>query len=225
MNRGHWKPAISLVVLLVLSSAIGLLSRGNTSSAQSSTNAPVDEPPPKVADDPKAANPPRPAEPANNRVTAAPAAVVPQAGDNPKTATTPKVSAETGNATERRQLLETIGALIAAHCYQTYFNIGLLADGRAKGTYKDKDATKVLDSILSILGTVQKKLTALDKLALDVDDRASLAQMRELYGLLRRQADDLQSLWDNGREEDAARYENTRKDAWAAISKLLGVGR
>jgi hypothetical protein len=224
MNRGLWKPALSLVVLLALSSAIGLLSRGNTSSAQSSANAPVDEPASRVADVPKAANPPKLVEPAKT-ATAAPVVLAPQATENSKTATTPKVSAEAGNAAERRQLLETIGALIAAHCYQTYFNIGLLADGRAKGTYNDKDATKVLDSIFSILGTVEQKLTALDKLALDKDDRASLTQMKELSGLLRRQADDLQSLWDNGREEDAARYENTRKDAWAAISKLLGVGR
>jgi hypothetical protein len=121
--------------------------------------------------------------------------------------------------------LETIGALIAAHCYQTYFNIGLLADGRAKGIYNDRDANKILDSILSILATVDQKLTALDKLALEKEDRASLAQMRELSVLLRRQANDLQAVWDNGREDDAARYESSRKDAWAAISKLLGVGR
>ena len=101
----------------------------------------------------------------------------------------------------------------------------LLADGRAKGAYTDKDANRLLDSILSILGTVEQKITALDKLALDKDDRASLAQMRELSGLLRRQATHLQSLWDSGREEDAARYESIRKDAWAAISKLLGASR
>jgi hypothetical protein len=224
MNRGLWKPALPLVILLALTTAVGLLSRSNTSSAQSPMNAPVDEPASKVADVPKTATPPKTVEPAKP-VTAPPAAVTREAGENSRTATSPKVSAEAGNVAERRQLLETIGTLIAAHCYQSYFNIGLLADGRAKGTYNDKDANKLLDSILSILGTVEQKLTALDKLALDKDDRASLAQMRELSGLLRRQANDLQALWDSGREEDAARYESTRKDAWAAISKLLGVGR
>ena len=224
MNRGLWKPALSLVVLLSIATAVGLLSRGNTSSAQSPAAAPEDEPAPKVADDPQPASPPKTAEPAKP-VTSPRVSVAAQAGENTKTAATPKASTDAAIASERRQLLETIGALIAAHCYQTYFNIGLLADGRAKGTYNDKDALRVLDSILSILATVEQKLAALDKLALDKEDRASLAQMRELSHLLGRQANDLEALWDNGREEDAARYESTRKDAWAAISKLLGVGR
>ena len=220
MNRRLWKPALTLVVLLVLTTAIGLLSRGNTSSAQS----PVDEPAKPMPEGPKEYIPPKTVGPAK-AVPASPPAAASQAEESSKAATTPKVSAEGGTATERRQLLETIGALIAAHCYQTYFNIGLLADGRAKGIYNDRDANKVLDSVLSILATVDQKLTALDKLALEKEDRASLAQMRELSVLLRRQANDLQAVWDNGREDDAARYESSRKDAWAAISKLLGVGR
>jgi len=220
MNRRLWKPALTLVVLLILTTAIGLLSRGNTSSAQS----PADEPAKPMPVGPKEYIPPKTVEPAKAG-PASPSAAAPQAEEISKAATTPKVPAEGGTAAERRQLLETIGALVAAHCYQTYFNIGLLADGRAKGTYNDKDALRVLDSILSILATVEQKLAALDKLALDKEDRASLAQMRELSHLLGRQANDLEALWDNGREEDAARYESTRKDAWAAISKLLGVGR
>ena len=220
MNRRLWKPALTLVVLLVLTTAIGLLTRGNSSSAQS----PVDELAKPMPVGPKEYIPPKTVGPAK-AAPASPPAAASQAEESSKAATTPKVSAEGGTATERRQLLETIGALIAAHCYQTYFNIGLLADGRAKGIYNDRDANKVLDSVLSILATVDQKLTALDKLALEKEDRASLAQMRELSVLLRRQANDLQAVWDNGREDDAARYESSRKDAWAAISKLLGVGR
>jgi hypothetical protein len=224
MNRGLWKPALSLVVLLVLTSVITLLCRGNSSSAQSPESAAADEPAAKPVDVPKPVTPPKPVEPAKPAPASQPT-TAPQAVEPSKVAATPKASAEAGNAAERRLLLETVGALIAAHCWQTYFNIGLLADGRAKGIYNDKDANKVLDSILSIIGTVDRKLTALDKLALDKEDLTSLAQMRELSVLLRRQAEDLQSLWDNGREEDAARYESSRKDAWAGISKLLGVGR
>src|SRR5215472_16488111 len=220
MNRRLWKPALTLLVLLVLTTAIGLLSRGNSSSAQS----PVDEPAKPMPEGPKEYVPPTKVEPAKAG-PASPVAAAPQAEEIPRAATTPKVSAEGGTAAERRQLLETIGALIAAHCYQTYFNIGLLADGRAKGTYNDRDAAKVLDSILSILATVEQKLTALDKFPLEKEDRASLAQMRELSALLRRQANDLRAVWADGRDEDAVRYESSRKDAWAAISKLLGVGR
>jgi hypothetical protein len=224
MNRRLWKPALSLVVLLVLAGIVTLLCRGNNSPAQAPSNPPADEPAAKPADNPKPVSLPKTVEPAKPAADPQPAKAQ-QSAEPSKAVATPKASAEAGNAAERRQLLETVGTLIAAHCWQTYFNIGLLADGRAKGVYNDKDATKVLDSILSIIGTVDQKLTTLDKLALEKQDLTSLAQMRELSVFLRRQANDLQSLWDNGREEDAARYESSRKDAWAGISKLLGVGR
>jgi len=35
----------------------------------------------------------------------------------------------------------------------------------------------------------------------------------------------LQAYWDSGKEEDGAKYDNTRKDSWAAIGKLTGIGR
>ena len=224
MNRGLWKPALSLVVLLVLTSVVTLLCRGNSSSAQSPASDPADEPTAEPADVPKPVKPPKTVEQAKPAPAPQPT-TAPQAREPSKAAATPKALAVAGNAAERRQLLETVGALIAAHCWQTYFNIGLLADGRAKAIYNAKDANKILDSILSIIGTVDEKLTAIDRLALDKEDLTRLAKMRELSVLLRRQANNLQSLWDNGREEDAARYESSRKDAWAGISKLLGVGR
>jgi hypothetical protein len=219
MNPRLWKPALSLVILLSLTAAVGLFSLGSAGSAQSPAR-PAGQPPSRLPIGPK--EPAKPGEPAKDASEPLPPAAT---AENSKAAAAPSVSAEAGNAAERRQLLETIGALIAAHCYQTYFNIGLLADGRAKGVYNDKDATRVLDSIHSILGTVDQRLAALDKLALEKDDRAGLGQMRELSRLLRRQAEDLQAFWDNGREDDAVLYESSRKDSWAAISRLLGIGR
>ena len=129
------------------------------------------------------------------------------------------------SAQERRQLLETVGALTAAHCYQTYLNIGFIADGKAKGAYIDRDANKVLDSVLSLLNSVEHNLAALGKMDLDKQDRESLEQMRDLSALLRVQGKELQAYWDSGKEEDAAKYDNTRKDSWAAIAKLTGIGR
>jgi hypothetical protein len=132
---------------------------------------------------------------------------------------------ENPTAQDRRQLLETVGALTTAHCYQTYLNVGLLADGKAKGTYTDKDAHKVLDSVLSLLNSVDRKLAALGKIDLDKQDRDSLEQMRDLAALLRQQGKELEAFWDSGKDEDAARYESVRKDSWAAIGKLTGIGR
>ena len=224
MNRALWRPALVITVVLVLTTTSGFLLRGNTRSAPSSEVAAADEPAPRVADSPKAANPPKDDHPADAGDT--PKGVgTPPASQAPKVVATPKTGEDPKTAAERRQLLETIGVLTAAHCYQTYFNLGLLADGRAKGAYTDRDASRILDSVLSVLASVDQKLAALAKMELDKEDRASLDQMRELSALLRRQGKELESFWDNGREEDAVRYESVRKDSWAAISKLLGIGR
>ncbi|HEV2947962.1 MAG TPA: hypothetical protein VGX70_11325 [Gemmataceae bacterium] len=126
---------------------------------------------------------------------------------------------------DRRRLLETVGALTAAHCYQTYINIGLIADGKTKGTYSNQDAHQVLDSILSLQSSIDRNLASLTKLDLDKRDLESLEQMRDLSALLRQQGKDLKAFWDSGKEEDAARYDDTRKDSWAAIGRLTGIGR
>src|SRR4051794_11911775 len=42
------------------------------------------------------------------------------------------------------QLLETVDLLASVQLYQTYLNIGFLADGRAEGTYEDDDAKRIL---------------------------------------------------------------------------------
>jgi hypothetical protein len=128
-------------------------------------------------------------------------------------------------ALDRRQLLESVGALTSASCYQTYLNIGFIADGKAKGAYSEKDAARILDSVLSLLGSIDRNLAAIGKLELDKQDRESLDQMRDLSDLLRQQGKELKAYWDSGKEEDGARYDNARKDSWAAIGKVTGIGR
>src|SRR5262249_9449674 len=148
MNGTLRKWAPLAILILVLATAGGLLLRGNAGSNKQDTG---DEQTPRVVDAPRPV-------------------------DTSKPAAKPGDGAKTGE--ERRQLLETVGALTAAHCYQTYPNIGLIADGRAKGTYSEKDAYRVLDSVLSFLDSVDRKLAALQKLDLDKLDRDSLEQMR-----------------------------------------------
>jgi hypothetical protein len=149
----------------------------------------------------------------------------PETGQTPKQGEAAKAGDVSKTAAERRQLLETVGALTSAHCYQTYLNLGLLADGKAKGTYTDKDAYKVLDSVLSVLNSLDRKLATLSKFDLEKQDRDSLELMRDLAAQLRQQGKELEAFWDTGKDEDATRYENSRKDSWAALGKLTGIGR
>jgi hypothetical protein len=205
MNRALPKPLIVAVLVILTGATVGaFLLRGN-SEVEKASEAPKEKAP--------AAKP-------------APAA---KTGEPAKPSETPKVAPKSGEASksalERRQLLETVGALTAAHCFQTYLNLGLIADGKAKGIYTRKDANKVLDSVVEILDSLDRKLSGLAKIDLDKADRQSLEQMRDLSALLRRQGKELETFWDSGKDEDNDRYESTRKDAWAAIGKLTGIGR
>ena len=191
------KPAILIVVLLTGATATALLLRESVGSAKPYDRQQVDEPGPLPSEAPAAA--------------AAPEA--PPAGE-----------ARTNNDS-RRQLLETLGALTAAHCYQCYFNLGLLADGKANGTYTAKDARHLLDTCLSILNSVDGKLAGLGRLDLDPSDRDSLEQARGLSALLQQQGKQLQAFWDSGKDDGGARYESARKDSWAALLRLTGAAQ
>jgi hypothetical protein len=223
VNHALAKPAVLTIVILVIVTAGGLLLRSNTGSAKPPPPIDADEPSakhqesriepniPQTSAAAKAAEPPRASEPARTR-------------ESSKTAVGPKIAGPE-NAGQPRQLLETVGTLTAAHCYLSYVNLGLLSDGKAKGIYTEKEASHLLDSVLSVLDTVDGKLAALGKTDLDREDRESLDRMRDLSDLLRRQGSQLQTFWDSGKETDAAKYEEIRKDSWAAISGLMGTGR
>jgi hypothetical protein len=120
--------------------------------------------------------------------------------------------------------LKVIGSLAAAHYFQTYLNIGFLADGKDKGTYADKDARQVLLSVLSVLDSVDRQLETFSKASLAKDDRDSLEQMRAIAALLRQQGKELQTYWDSGRAEDADRYDTLRRHSYTAMRKLMGIG-
>ncbi len=216
MNRGPSKRALVIIAILATATGSGVFLLANTGSDKNGS-PPVDEVA-KAGDSPPVGEAPKPV--AQDRANDGQ-----KGADAPKPPAAPAKGDAAKGAEERRQLLETLGALTSAHCYQTYLNIGLIADGRAKGTYTEKDAYKVLDSVLALLNSVDRKLATLDKIDLDKEDRASLEQMRLLSALLRKQAKELQTYWDTGRDEDAAQYESVRKDSWAALSKLMGIGR
>jgi hypothetical protein len=207
MYRALPKPALlAVLVILVGATAGAFLLRGSSEVE-------------KAPEAPKAKAPAAKPEPAAK--TGQPA----KPSETPKTAAAPKAAETSKSGLERRQLLEAVGTLTAAHCYQSFLNLSIIADAKAKGTYTSKDAYKVLDSVVDVLDSVDRKLAALAKIDLDKDDRHSLEEMRDLSALLRRQAKELETFWDSGKDEDGDKYESTRKDAWAAIGKLTGIGR
>jgi hypothetical protein len=123
------------------------------------------------------------------------------------------------------QLLETVGVLAASQLYQGYLNIGFVADGKAEGTYEEKDAKQILNSVLALLDTLDKQMEKVGKLDLNKQDREGVEQIRKLSGLLHDQGKELQAFWTTGNKERGAAYEKIRKESWDGISKLLGLDK
>jgi hypothetical protein len=223
MNRALWIGTFLTIACVAVATGSGLYLLGNTEQDEKKS--------------PPAGEVAKADEQAGKDGASAPTSEVPKANENSKGSEGAKAAEEhkpaaaptkgeaAKDALERRQLLEILGALTAAHGYQTYLNIGFIADGKAKGIYSEKDAYKLLDSVLALVSSVDRKLAALDKIDLDKEDHASLEQMRQLSSLLRKQAKELQVFWDTGKDEDAAQYESVRKDSWTALSKLIGISR
>ena len=196
-------------------------------SAAVATAFVVTEAPPEATDK---KDPSKPNVVAEVKADAAPATNARATPVESKPAATPKddnvkTTDPTNSSAAERGLLQTIGALTAAHYFQTYLNIGFIADGKGHGIYSEKDARRVLQSVLTLLDSVDRRLETLNHVNLNKDDRESLEQMRAISALLRQQAKELQNYWERGQDEDLNRYESIRKNSYAAISKLLGIGQ
>ncbi len=131
---------------------------------------------------------------------------------------------EDAAAKERQLLLETVGLLTASQVYQGYLNIGLVADGKAAGTYDEKAARQLIESVLGLVDATDKKLELVGKMDIGKEDRIGLYKLRQLNQLLRRQTVVLKEFWSTGKQEYANSYERLRKEAWEGISKQLKLG-
>src|SRR5262245_11195541 len=125
----------------------------------------------------------------------------------------------------RAQLTETVGMLSGLYLYQTYLNIGLLADGKAERLYEEKAARAVLASVVTPLDAVDRQLAQVGAQADTQADRDAANRLRHVVGLLRRQGQQLVVFWDTRNPADGARYEATRQEVWNHLYTLLKLDR
>ena len=121
------------------------------------------------------------------------------------------------------QTAETVGLLATLYLYQTYLNIGLLADCRAEEVYDDKQVESLLVSQLGPLDAVERQFQSLQKQARSPAERASLEQMQKVIGPLRRQGKHLHAYWHGDKESDAQQYQAARQESWRHLSALMGL--
>ena len=119
-------------------------------------------------------------------------------------------------------LEETVRLLSGQQLYQTYLNIGLLADLRAEGVYEAGELAQLLGSVVTPLERVDRQLEKVSALkGMGKEDVAALARMRRIADLLRTQGKSLQAHWDTGAGDHAARYEAARQAAWKELGDFL----
>jgi hypothetical protein len=126
---------------------------------------------------------------------------------------------------ERAQLLQTVGLLTASQVYQAYLNIGFMADGRASGSYEDKELQQIMESVVNLLDASDKMLDKVARFDIDKADKDGIEHLRKLSGLVRQQAEELQAFWKTGDKKNGEKYDKLRQEAWDGISKLLGLDK
>jgi hypothetical protein len=151
-------------------------------------------------DPPQVEAPPRPSKP-----LAQPAKVVPL------------------TRTARERFLAALGMLSAAQVYQTYLNIGLLADGVESEAYTKAQAEEMLATVVGLLDQGDRQLDAIRQTDLDADDRQNVQRIQGLTVLLRRQASALRAYWATGDREQITRYHQARESTWKSLSDALGI--
>lgn len=166
--------------------------------------------------------PPRPTKSAKE-----PAAVARPAPHDPPAAAPATPQPEPAPAVDKS--LEAVGGLSAAHLYQTYLNLGMLADATENDVYSESEAKKLLTTIGALMDKVDKQLARVAESATDAEDKKKLDQVRELTALLRTQARELRAYWDTpekdtaGKKEHETKFHKAREDVWAGIKELLNI--
>jgi hypothetical protein len=132
-------------------------------------------------------------------------------------------------AADRDLLAESLGTLTGAHLYQSYLNLGLLADATEHGAYSVEEARKLLEEVLKYMENVDQQLNRLTGSDLEIEEKKRVESCRRLTVLLRTQAGALRAYWDTSEKDKEARkeretkYHKAREEAWNALTELLDL--
>jgi hypothetical protein len=182
--------------------------------------------PEKTEPSPQAALPPAPAGQPEGRVPVKQAADEKPAPPRPEGKKPPEARAPLpmpAAAVPADRLIEAVGGLTAAHLYQTYLNIGFLADATEGDVYSQADAKKLLETVTGIVDAVEKQLDRITEAGLKAEDQKALQDTRRLLTPMRTQIKELQAYWETGEKEHATLFHKAREETWAGIKSLLGI--
>ncbi len=123
-------------------------------------------------------------------------------------------------------LLETIGVLSAQGVYLTYTSIGTLADGHAKGNYKDDFSVKLLNEYNALSRSSIKQLNKLlSSGVLGQTDVTFVAKLIQTFELLTAQSNGYKNYILTQNKAHLKVYSEKRREAWKNIAELLGLNK
>ncbi|MGE3803131.1 MAG: hypothetical protein AB7K24_00505 [Gemmataceae bacterium] len=119
---------------------------------------------------------------------------------------------------ERDRHLEALGKLTGVNLYQSYLNIGLMADVVERKLYTKADVRPWLDRVatqLELIGPTVKPLLQSD------EEKEDFEQCQKVANLLLATTVELKAYWDTNDKARADSYQKSRQAAWDALSELL----
>jgi hypothetical protein len=121
------------------------------------------------------------------------------------------------------KMFYAMGNFGAGFLYQTYLSIGMISDIWTHNIYTPEDAKSLLNSNSALLKTSRKILQELTDFSIATEDRATFLEMASIIDDLSGEADFMLKYIGSRAQTDLDRYETYRKQAWAKISKLMGI--
>jgi len=125
---------------------------------------------------------------------------------------------------QRERLLENVGSVSSIYLYQSYLNVGLLADAVKNETYTREEATDTLSTITALLQTVDVQMQKLENVGLDQEEVDAVQQVRKVSDLLQSQAGHLQAHWKTGGKSSLDQFREVRRQSWTELRAILGLG-
>jgi hypothetical protein len=135
-----------------------------------------------------------------------------------------KMTSQPGKPTNIPEAVaEALGGLTASHLYQTYLNIGLLADAVEGDVYNKEEAGKLLDTVAGLMTAVEQQLDRVGRQTLTAEEKKAVEQAQQIMGKLRTQCRELRAYWKDSDKDRVAKFHQARQDAWTGIKTLLNL--
>lgn len=124
---------------------------------------------------------------------------------------------------QRERLLESVGSVSAIQLYQSYLNVGLLADAVRNQSYTKEEAADILNTIVPLMQTVDAQMRKLEDIDLDQDEAAAVKEVRRISGMISLQAEHLKAYWKTGDKTSLESFQGVRRESWVELRTILGL--